>query len=73
VSRSDWQDHDPRSAGDSLDDRRDYVGTTLVYSNRYGPSEFWRHGVQVPCICDEAAGITCTYHGHQQATERKSS
>jgi hypothetical protein len=59
-----WQDH---SAGNSLDDRGSYVGTTLVYPDRYGPSEFWRRGVQVPCICDEAAGIACTYHGRQAA------
>jgi hypothetical protein len=66
MSGQDWQDCDPRSgdALDSLDDRRRYVGTTLVYSDRYGPREFWRRGVQVDCICDPEAGVTCTDHAH---------
>jgi hypothetical protein len=51
---------------DDLDDRRSYVGTTLVYSNRYGPSEFWQNGRQVGCVCDPDAGLTCAYHGRMQ-------
>jgi hypothetical protein len=47
---------------EDLDDRRSYVGTTLVYADRWGPREFWRAGQQVSCVCDPAAGIRCTYH-----------
>jgi hypothetical protein len=50
--------------GHPMDDRRAYVATTLVYSDRYGPREFWRGGQQVSCICDPEHGITCAYHGH---------
>ena len=48
-----------------MDDRREYVATTLVYSGRYGPREFWRGGVQVACICDPDHEITCACHGRQ--------
>jgi hypothetical protein len=53
-------------SGHPMDDRRAYVATTLVYSDRYGPREFWRAGQQVSCICDPDHGITCAYHGRQQ-------
>jgi hypothetical protein len=43
---------------EDLDYRRSYVGATLVYSDRWGPREFWRAG----CVCDPAAGIQCTFH-----------
>ncbi len=53
-------------AEDDLDDRRSYVGSTLVYSDRWGPREFWRTGQQVSCVCDPAAGIQCTYHAEAE-------
>lgn len=49
-----------------MDDRREYRHGTLVYSDRYGPREFWRGGEQVGCICDPGRGITCAYHGRLQ-------
>ncbi|MGH3188206.1 MAG: hypothetical protein ACRDOL_13230 [Streptosporangiaceae bacterium] len=57
---------------EDLDDRRSYVGTTLVYSDRWGPREFWRAGQQVGCVCDPAAGIKCKYHAEadRQRAER---
>jgi hypothetical protein len=45
-----------------MDNRRHYAGRTLVYSDRYGPAEFWRGGVQVGCVCDPDTGVKCTYH-----------
>ena len=51
---------------EDLDNRRSYVGTTLVYSDRWGPREFWRHGQQVGCICDPGAGIECKFHGDRR-------
>jgi hypothetical protein len=52
-------------SGHPMDDRRDCVHGTLVYSDRWGPREFWRGGQQVSCICDPDHGITCAYHGRQ--------
>jgi len=49
-----------------VDDRREYRHGTLVYSDRYGPREFWRGGQQVGCVCDPGRGITCAYHERLQ-------
>jgi hypothetical protein len=59
----DWQGHDPRASDgmEALDNRRSYVGRTLVYSDRHGPYQFWRAGVQVPCVCDPGH-LVCAYH-----------
>ncbi len=59
-------------SGHPMDDRREYVATTLVYSDRHGPQEFWRGGVQVPCICDPDHGITCAYHGRAEEDRQQS-
>lgn len=66
----DWQGSDPRSTNgmEELDNRRSQVGDTLVYSDRYGPYEFWRGGVQVECICDPRTGMQCKYHGERTHT-----
>jgi hypothetical protein len=53
-------------SGHPMDDRREYRHGTLIYSDRYGPRELWRGGVQVSCVCDPAHGLTCAYHGRQQ-------
>lgn len=37
---------------EALDNRRRYVGNTLVLSDRHGPWRFMRGGVEVPCVCD---------------------
>ena len=52
---------------DDMDDRQSYEHGTLVYSDRYGPAEFWRNGSQVGCICDPERDIMCAYHGNQEA------
>ncbi len=56
-----------------MDDRQEYVATTLVYSDRYGPREFWRGGVQVSCICDPEHGIKCAYHGRMEEEREQAS
>jgi hypothetical protein len=49
-----------------MDDRVADVAGTRVYSDRWGPAEFWRDGLQRPCICDEERGVECTYHGRSR-------
>jgi len=49
-----------------MDGRREYRDGTLVYSDRFGPREFWRGGQQLSCLCDAARGMTCAYHGRAQ-------
>jgi hypothetical protein len=56
---------------EDLDDRRSYVGTTLVYSGRYGPREFWQRGQQVGCVCDPDAGIECKYHADRRLSRQR--
>jgi hypothetical protein len=48
---------------EELDNRREYVGTTLVYSDRWGPKEFWRGGTEVSCICNPSMGLLYKCHG----------
>jgi hypothetical protein len=62
---SNWQGSDPRAPGggmEALDDRREYVGRTLVNSDRHGPYQFWRGGAEVGCVCDLDSGLVCRYH-----------
>jgi hypothetical protein len=47
---------------EALDDRREYVGRTLVNSDRHGPYQFWRVGAEVGCVCDPDSGLACKYH-----------
>jgi hypothetical protein len=54
---------------EALDDRREYIGSTLVYSDCYGPKEFWRAGRQVSCLCDPDSGLVCAYHGDRARPE----
>jgi hypothetical protein len=66
---SNWQGSDPRAPGggmEALDDRREYVGRTLVNSDRHGPYQFWRGGAEVGCVCDPDSGPVCAFHSHQE-------
>ena len=66
---SNWQGSDPRAPGGrmvALDDRREYVGRRLVYSDRHGPYQFWRGGAEVGCVCDPDSGLVYAFHSHQE-------